>query len=108
MPGIAVFRVVVFFGRMIVITINDINGFMIMFVPSGAPLVLLPLLYIIEVVSYLIRPLALVVRICVNLFCGHLLLVLRGLARAVVVGIILLELGVAIVQGYVYSMILIL
>jgi F-type H+-transporting ATPase subunit a len=48
------------------------------FVPS-APLVLVPLLFVIEIVSYLVRPIALVVRIMVNLACGHLLLVVSGI-----------------------------
>ena len=84
-------------------------GYLTMFVPGGAPMALLPLLYVIEIVSYVIRPLALVVRICVNLFCRHILLVLRGIASMIVVVLVLLlEFGVAVVQGYVYSMILML
>jgi len=80
------------------------------FVPSGAPLILLPALYLIEVVSYFIRPLALVVRICVNIFCGHILLLLGRFSRIPIVLLIimLLEFRVAVVQRYVYSIILIL
>jgi len=84
--------------------------YLVNFVPSRAPIALLPALYIIEIVSYFIRPLALVVRICVNMFCRHMLLLLRGFSRIplVLCIVILLEFGVAIVQGYVYSIILIL
>lgn len=84
--------------------------YLVNFVPSRAPIALLPALYIIEIVSYFIRPLALVVRICVNMFCRHMLLLLRGFSRIplVLCIVMLLEFGVAIVQGYVYSIILIL
>jgi len=107
-PGLAFFGLMAFLAHIFYVLVGDVLGYLVMFVPGGAPIRLLPLLYVIEIVSYLIRPLALVIRICVNMFCGHMLLVLGRLARAVVVGIILLELGVAVVQGYVYSMILML
>merc|ERR1712019_282430 len=107
-PGLTFFGLMAFLAHILYVLIGDVLGYLVMFVPGGAPIGLLPLLYVIEIVSYLMRPLALVIRICVNMFCGHILLVLGGLAGAVVVGIILLELGVAVVQGYVYSMILIL
>lgn len=90
-------------------SLSDLSRYLVMFVPRGAPIALLPLLYIIEIVSYIIRPLALVVRICVNLFCGHMLLVLGRMSSIIVVVLVLLlEFRVAVVQGYVYSIILIL
>merc|ERR1712157_474937 len=97
-----------FIAHMVYVLLRDVLRYLVIFVPGGAPIRLLPLLYAIEIVSYFIRPIALVIRICVNIFCRHILLVLGGLARAIIIGIILLELGVAIVQGYVYSMILML
>jgi F0F1-type ATP synthase membrane subunit a len=108
MPGLAFFGLIVFLVHSFYTLIADIFGYLVIFVPGGAPIGLLPLLYVIEVVSYVIRPLALVIRICVNIFCGHILLILGRLAGTFIIGIILLELGVAVVQGYVYSMILIL
>merc|ERR1712019_62991 len=107
-PGLTFFGLMAFLAHILYVLIGDVLGYLVMFIPGGAPIGLLPLLYVIEIVSYLMRPLALVIRICVNMFCGHMLLVLGRLARTVVVGIILLELGVAVVQGYVYSMILML
>merc|ERR1712170_334285 len=108
MPRLAFFGLVAFLIHIIYVLLSDVLGYLVMFVPGGAPIRLLPLLYAIEVVSYFMRPIALVIRICVNMFCRHILLVLGGLARAIIIGIILLELGVAIVQGYVYSIILML
>merc|ERR1712003_555194 len=107
-PRLAFFGLMAFITHMVYVLLRDVLGYVVIFVPNGAPIRLLPLLYAIEIVSYFIRPIALVIRICVNIFCGHILLVLGGLARVVIIGIILLELGVAIVQGYVYSMILML
>merc|ERR1711976_293220 len=107
-PRLAFFGLIAFMAHMVYVVIGDILGYLVIFVPGGAPIRLLPLLYAIEIVSYFMRPIALVIRICVNMFCRHILLVLGGLARAVIIGIILLELGVAVVQGYVYSIILML
>jgi F-type H+-transporting ATPase subunit a len=109
-PTLAIRRLIIFIRIDIVLIMTDLDEYKNIFVPSGAPIVLLPLLYLIEIVSYLIRPLALVIRICVNLFCGHLLLVMGGFMRilSVIISILLLELGVALVQGYVYAIILIL
>jgi F0F1-type ATP synthase membrane subunit a len=90
--------------------LSDFNMYLVNFVPNGAPMILLPVLYVIEIMSYVIRPLALVVRICVNIFCRHMLLLLGGFSGIplLIVLVMLLEFGVAIVQGYVYAMILIL
>jgi F-type H+-transporting ATPase subunit a len=100
----------VFFVMNVVSILVDLKMYIVNFVPSGAPLVLLPVLYIIEVVSYIMRPLALIVRICVNMFCRHMLLLLGRFSRlpTILIIVILLEFGVAVVQGYVYAIILML
>ena len=41
------------------------------FVPSGVPAVLLPLITIIEIISYLSRPVSLSVRLFANMMAGH-------------------------------------
>jgi F-type H+-transporting ATPase subunit a len=43
-------------------------------VPSGVPMVLLPLLVVIEVISYLTRPISLSVRLFANMMAGHTML----------------------------------
>jgi F0F1-type ATP synthase membrane subunit a len=47
-------------------------------VPTS-PMILVPVLYVIEVVSYFVRPFAIFLRIIINLRCGHLLLVICGI-----------------------------
>jgi F-type H+-transporting ATPase subunit a len=49
-------------------------GFLKLFVPSGVPMVLVPLLVIIEVFSYLTRPVSLSVRLFANMMAGHTML----------------------------------
>jgi len=52
------------------------NGlkFFKLFAPSGLPLWLMPLLVVIEVISFLSRPLSLAVRLFANMFAGHIIL----------------------------------
>lgn len=52
------------------------NGFKFfkLFLPSGVPLVLAPLLIIIEIISFLTRPISLSVRLFANMLAGHTML----------------------------------
>ena len=49
-------------------------GFFKLFVPSGVPIWLLPLIAVIEIVSFLSRPISLSVRLFANMFAGHIIL----------------------------------
>ena len=91
------------------------------FIPSGVPVVLLPLITVIEIISYLSRPVSLSVRLFANMMSGHILLkVLLGFAwtmvmsggimilihlvpMAVVFILLFLETAVAIIQAYVFT-----
>ena len=54
-------------------------GFLKLFVPHGVPAVLLPLVVLIEVISFLSRPISLSVRLFANMLAGHITLkVFRG------------------------------
>lgn len=89
--------------------------------PEGTPTLLTPVLIIIETISLFIRPLALGVRLTANLTAGHLLIQLIAtaalvlLSAAPVVGglvaillflLTLLEIAVAIIQAYVFVLLL--
>ncbi len=90
-------------------------GYLKIFVPSGVPTVLLPLLVVIEVISYFTRPISLSVRLFANMLAGHTMLkvfgafvvgmgVLAGWVPLVVmVGITGLEVLVAFLQAYVFA-----
>ena len=49
-------------------------GYLKMFVPDGVPLLLMPLIALIEVISYFMRPISLSVRLFANMIAGHILL----------------------------------
>jgi len=94
--------------------------FFSLFVPAGCPLGLLPLLVIIEFISYLTRNVSLGLRLAANIFSGHILLnILSGfiynmmnsgfiyffvalLPLAFVIAFSGLELAIAFIQAYVF------
>ena len=90
-------------------------GFLKLFVPSGAPAMLLPLLVVIEAISYLIRPVSLSVRLFANMMAGHMMLkvfagfvvalgVVGGWAPlAFMVAFSALEILVAFLQAFVFA-----
>jgi F-type H+-transporting ATPase subunit a len=53
-------------------------GFFRNFVPSGTPAALAPLIIVIELISYLFRPITLGLRIFANILAGHIMLKLFG------------------------------
>jgi ATP synthase subunit 6 len=95
--------------------------FLGLFVPSGVSPALLPLVTVIEVVSYFLRTLSLSIRLFANMMAGHTLLfilssfVLTALASSalvamipllLVLGVIVLEFGIAFLQSYVFVVLL--
>ncbi|WP_439814064.1 F0F1 ATP synthase subunit A [Zavarzinia sp. CC-PAN008] len=85
------------------------------FLPKGLPLVLAPLIIVIEVISYMMRPISLSVRLFANMLAGHTMLkvfagfvVALGIAGgwlpfAFIVALTGLELLVAVLQAYVFT-----
>nr|AAM98502.1 ATPase subunit 6 [Contopus latirostris] len=89
--------------------------------PEGTPTPLIPALILIETTSLLIRPLALGVRLTANLTAGHLLIQLISTASTVLLSIMpavsllttailllltILEVAVAMIQAYVFVLLL--
>ncbi|YP_003355027.1 ATP synthase F0 subunit 6 (mitochondrion) [Oreochromis niloticus] len=89
--------------------------------PEGTPTLLIPVLIIIETISLFIRPLALGVRLTANLTAGHLLIQLIATAAFVLLPLMptvailtavllflltLLEIAVAMIQAYVFVLLL--
>ncbi len=107
-----------FFGITLINLFNNQLAFFNLFVPSGVPKPLVPFLVVIEVVSYLIRPFSLSVRLFANMLAGHTLLnilsafifnvfkkyaLISFLPLLFIVFIIVLEFCIAIVQAYIFS-----
>ncbi len=107
---------VVFIGATIIGFIRNGFGYLKLFVPSGVPMLLLPLVVLIEIVSYFIRPMSLSIRLFANMMAGHMMLkvmagfvVMLGLMAgwlplAAMVGLMGLELLVAALQAYVFAL----
>ena len=94
-----------------------IHGFKYLkiFVPSGVPVVLLPIIMVIEIISYLSRPVSLSVRLFANMMAGHTMLKVFGgfvislglvagwLPLTFSVALTGLEILVAFLQAYVFA-----
>lgn len=72
------FRFVLWSSSVIYIIIFSSNKFLSHLIPEGCPLILIFFLFAIEVISNLIRPLTLTVRLLANIVSGHLLLRMLG------------------------------
>ena len=103
----------VFLGVTILGLVKNGIGFLGMFWVSSAPLALRPVLAIIEVISYFVRPVSHSIRLAGNLMAGHAVMkvfagfasmaVISPVAVGAVTAIYGLELLVAVVQAYVFT-----
>jgi len=98
------------------------KGFLSLFIPKNVPDILLPFLVIIEIISYISRTFSLAIRLFANMVAGHALLhiLINSVTSniklitniyvlpfviipvALLIAIILLELGIAFLQAYVF------
>jgi F-type H+-transporting ATPase subunit a len=93
-------------------------GFLRLFIPSGISIFLVPLVFVIEISTYLLRPFSLALRLFANIMAGHTLLFICsmtlyiGLVSSAFVfatGVLLvfavfaLELLISFLQAYVFS-----
>lgn len=106
---------VVFIGVTVIGFMRHGAHFLSLFVPKGVPWPLLLLLVPIEILSYFIRPVSLSLRLFANMMAGHTMLkvfggfvvalgILGGWAPlAFVVALTGLEIGIAFLQAYVFT-----
>jgi F-type H+-transporting ATPase subunit a len=105
----------VFIGVTIIGFIKHGIKYLELFVPKGVPIILLPLIVIIEIISYLSRPVSLSVRLFANMMAGHTMLKVFGgfvislgllggwLPLGFSVALTGLEILVAFLQAYVFA-----
>ncbi len=105
---------VIFIGITIIGFVNHGLHFLKLFLPHGTPLIMAPLMIVIEVFTYFIRPVSLSIRLAANMTAGHL--VMKVIASLVIMAglfgifpfIILLalvgfEFFVAGLQAYIFT-----
>ena len=120
--------IVTFMLAMLVISVVILYGvykngakFLKVFLPSGVPVFLAPLVAIIEVFSFISRPISLSLRLFANMLAGHIMLkvfasfvgmmlaagagvaILSPLPLALTVGVTALEFLVSFLQAYVFA-----
>lgn len=104
----------VFSGVTIIAIVKHRLRFFTFFMPPGVPMAMAPLLVPIEIISYLSRPISLSVRLFANMLAGHTLLkVFAGFVislgmfgvfpLAFIVALTGLEIVIAILQAYVFT-----
>lgn len=95
-----------------------------LFIPHGTPVYMMPLIFVVELLSFMVRPFSLALRLFVAMTAGHVLLkVLAGFvidgansgsailgpiviipSFALMIGITMLEVLVAAIQAYVFAL----
>ena len=105
----------IFIGVTIIGFIKHGFGYLKLFIPGGVPIFLLPLIVVIEIISYLSRPISLSVRLFANMMAGHTMLKVFGgfvislgliggwLPLSFTVALTGLEVLVAFLQAYVFA-----
>ena len=117
----AALAVLVFLTVLIVGFTKNGLGFLKLFVPPGVPIFVLPLVTLIEIISFLSRPVSHSVRLFANMLAGHITLKVFGgfvvmllgagiystlapLPLVMTIAITALEVLVAFLQAYVFAM----
>ena len=110
-----VLAAIIFIGVTIIGFVKHGFKYLSIFVPSGVPIFLLPLIVIIEIISYLSRPISLSVRLFANMMAGHTMLKVFGgfvislgflggwLPLSFSVALTGLEILVSFLQAYVFA-----
>lgn len=93
---------------------HGIGKFLHFFLPHGTPWWMAPVMYFIELFSYLARPVSLSVRLAANMMAGHTMLkviagfvVMMGLGGIAPLALLVVltgfEIGIAVLQAYIFT-----
>nr|QLD96963.1 ATP synthase F0 subunit 6 [Chiropterargas confusus] len=96
---------------------KNMNHTLAHMIPAGTPMMLANFMVLIETISNIIRPLTLTIRLTANMISGHLLLTLLSklmsnliylfvITSPVLMLLLVLELSVALIQAYVFVLLL--
>lgn len=93
----------------LILVFLELKGFLSHCIPEGSPKVLVPFLFAIELVSVMIRPLTLLVRLFANILAGHLLMILLAsfvyrheIFFPFFIFLQMVEFFVSLIQGYIF------
>jgi len=90
-------------------------GWLHTFCPAGSPIIAVPILVPIEIISFLAKPFSLTVRLAANMTVGHVMLkviagfiVMLGLAGGILpllfdCAIVIFEIGIGLLQAYIFT-----
>ena len=96
--------------------------FFSLFIPHGTPIVMMPLIFVVELISFMVRPFSLGLRLFVAMIAGHILMEVFGsfivsglhggamgfgvasLSFIFVVFVVALELLMCVIQAYVFAL----
>nr|YP_004935478.1 ATP synthase F0 subunit 6 [Semirossia patagonica]BAL27748.1 ATPase6 [Semirossia patagonica] len=102
--------------------INNSYSSLASMLPLATPTFLIPFLPVIESLSILVRPITLSIRLAANISAGHIILTLIGnyltisilsssyltffMVMIIQTGYFIFEIGIAIIQGYIFSLLI--
>jgi len=104
----------------IIINLFNFSNILVHLIPQGTSLILIPFIVIIEIISLIIRPITLAIRLRANIIAGHLLIrLVRNSIERDKIGLFLsgafgqilltlLETAVSIIQSYVFLVLIVL
>jgi len=107
---------ILFIGITILGFVKHGTHFLSLFLPAGTPWWMVPLMIVIELVSYMARPISLSIRLAANMLAGHLLLkivagfVMIGLLGVFPFAFLLIftgfEIFIACLQAYIFTLLI--
>lgn len=106
--GVLFLALAIWFSMVLFSSINSTKGFLSHLIPLGTPNLLIPFIFVIELVRLTVRPITLTVRLVANILAGHLLIcLLFNLCNSIKLSFVfyvilnLVELGVGVIQSYI-------